>query len=136
MKKIDCTWIVDDDPIFLYYMRRIMRSLDAFEDVKICENGREALKDLKKASKIDNRSIPNLIFLDLNMPVMDGWQFLDELQKMEKSKDIIIYIVTSSVDPSDKEKASAYDFVEDYIVKPLKADNLKNIISKHINHYA
>ena len=73
MKKIDCTWIVDDDPIFLYYMSRIMKSLNVFEDIKICKNGREALHDLKKASKMACRSIPNLIFLDLNMPVMDGW---------------------------------------------------------------
>lgn len=135
MKKIDCTWIIDDDPIFLFYMQRIMNSLHVFEDIKIFTNGKEALKDLKKASLINNNSIPNIIFLDLNMPVMDGWQFLDEIQKIEKRKEIVIYIVTSSVNPIDREKAASYEFVEDYIVKPVKADNLKNVISKNLENF-
>ncbi len=135
MKKINCAWIIDDDPIFLFYMQRIMNSLHVFEDIKNYTNGKKALKDIKKAFPINNTIIPDIIFLDLNMPVMDGWQFLDEIRKIEKRKEIVIYIVTSSVDPIDREKATSYEFVEDYIVKPVKADNLKNVISEYLENF-
>ena len=63
------------------------------------------------------------------MPIMDGWQFLDEFVKIENSKKITLYIVSSSIDPADSEKAKQYEQITDFIVKPITKDALKEIVN-------
>jgi len=75
-------------------------------------------------------NMPDIIFLDINMPIMDGWQFLSEFRmiKSRLSKLIKVYIVTSSTDPKDIEQAKEFEEVADYLVKPLNPDKLKELI--------
>jgi CheY-like chemotaxis protein len=70
-------------------------------------------------------SLPDVILLDLNMPILDGWQFLDEFVKLPIKKEIAIFIVTSSIDPSDIEMVKKYDIVKSYIMKPITAQKLE-----------
>ena len=63
------------------------------------------------------------------MPIMDRWQFLDEFIKVPSSKKVIIYIVTSSVDPDDVERAKSYGEVDNYLIKPIKADQLMELMN-------
>ncbi|MCO5949972.1 response regulator [Mucilaginibacter sp. RT5R15] len=85
--------------------------------------------DRLKAIVTAGENLPEVILLDLNMPVMDGWEFLDEFTKVPPAKKIIIYIVTSSIDPADVEKAKQYEAISQYIVKPVTVDNLKEILN-------
>ncbi|MET6991761.1 hypothetical protein [Sediminicola arcticus] len=64
------------------------------------------------------KSLPEVIFLDLNMPVIDGWEFLDEFAKLDIPEKIDIYVVGSSLDIRDKEKLKEYDMVINMISKP------------------
>ena len=134
MNLINTACIIDDDPIFRFGTKKIMESVHFCKNFLIYKNGKEAFDDL--ASKLTlNIDVPDVILLDLNMPIMDGWQFLEELVKIPNSEKIPIYIVSSSVDSRDIEKAKEYKLVNQYIIKPFSVakvqalmDDLKNII--------
>ena len=128
MKKINIACIIDDDPIFVFGTKKIMQITNFCESIIVYENGKEAYESLKSAI-ISNEPQPDIILLDLNMPVWDGWQFLDEFIQIPNEKTITIYIITSSVDPADVEKAKKYDAVSSYIVKPITTSELKKILT-------
>ena len=123
MAAIDLTCIIDDDPIFIFSTKRILKRFDFCENFEVFENGKDAINALKPLIK-SGRNIPDVILLDLNMPIMDGWQFLDEFKKLDIPKKITLYIVSSSIDPRDINKAKEYELVSDFIIKPLTRDRL------------
>ena len=127
MKKINIACIIDDDPIFIFGTKRIMQLTNFCEGFMIFHNGKEAYENLN-AIIINKEKLPDIILLDLNMPVWDGWQFLDEFIQIPNKTEITIYIITSSVDPEDIEKAKSYDAVSNYIVKPITIDKLKELM--------
>jgi len=124
MRKLDLTCIIDDDPIFVFGAKRMMKIAKFCESFLIFSNGKEALKNLKPLLEA-GEDLPELILLDLNMPIMDGWEFLDELIKIDISKPITIYIISSSVDNLDMEKAKEYKMVSNYIIKPISLDKIE-----------
>jgi len=77
--------------------------------------------------------MPEIILLDLNMPVMDGWQFLDAFIKKYPNQDVHIFIVTSSIDQADIDKAASYKLVSNYVVKPLQRDQILEMIQATID---
>ncbi len=127
MKKIDITCIIDDDPIFVFGVKKIMELIGFSKNIMVFQNGEEALNNLKAIISA-NEKLPDVILLDLNMPILDGWQFLDEFVKIPCEKKIIIYIVSSSVDPDDILRAKSYEWVSDYIVKPVTVAKLKEVL--------
>lgn len=127
MPKIDIACIIDDDPIFVFGTKRIMEIANFCESFMIFRNGKEAFDKLK-AIIIADEKLPDLILLDLNMPIWDGWQFLDEFIKIPHTNPITIYIMTSSVDPADIEKAKTYDAVSNYLIKPITMAELKKLM--------
>ena len=128
MKKINITCIIDDDPIFVFGTKKIMEMTNFCESIVVYKNGKEAYESLK-AIILANEPQPDIILLDLNMPVWDGWQFLDEFIQIPNKKTITIYIITSSVDPADVQKAKKYDAISSYIVKPITTAELKKILN-------
>ena len=128
MKHIDTTCLIDDDRIFIFAAKRILKATNFCNNFTIYNNGAEAIIGLKAIIK-SGKNIPDLILLDLNMPIMDGWQFLDEFIKVENSKKITLYIVSSSIDPADSEKAKQYEQITDFIVKPITKDALTKIVN-------
>ncbi|UYQ94728.1 response regulator [Chitinophaga horti] len=86
-------------------------------------DAQEVLDYLRDVGK-DASKLPDIILLDLNMPVMDGWEFLDRFQQIRPmmSKGIRVYVLTSSIDEKDQERVSSYDFVSGYLTKPLTND--------------
>ena len=128
MKHIDTTCLIDDDRIFIFAAKRILKATNFCNNFTIYNNGAEAIIGLKAIIK-SGKNIPDLILLDLNMPIMDGWQFLDEFIKVENSKKITLYIVSSSIDPADSEKAKQYEQITDFIVKPITKDALTDIVN-------
>ncbi|SDK62799.1 Response regulator receiver domain-containing protein [Catalinimonas alkaloidigena] len=128
MKKIQLACIIDDDPVYVYGIKKLMKLVDFCENMLVFKNGAEALKYLTPVIQ-QNDTLPDIILLDINMPIMDGWQFLDEfIQIKPKSRKITIYMVSSSVDPDEVAKAQRYSEVSDYVVKPVQEDSLRAIL--------
>ncbi|MFZ6052644.1 response regulator [Halocola ammonii] len=129
MKKIDIACIIDDDPIYVFGAKRVMELADFCKSYLIFHNGEDALNQLSALiEKGDQEALPDLILLDLNMPIMDGWQFLEEFSRIPCCKKITIFIVSSSVNPSDIEKAKEYSQVSDYLIKPVTMQRLKEVL--------
>ncbi|RYU96140.1 response regulator [Emticicia agri] len=130
MNKINTAWIIDDDKILTYVLQRIMGTVDSFANIEIFPNGKEAINQLAVARK-NPESLPDIILLDLNMPVMDGWQFLDEFEKINLDKKISLYIVSSSIDTHDHNKAKKYKTVADFLIKPIGKKQIEQMVESH-----
>ncbi|MEP5255587.1 MAG: response regulator [Winogradskyella arenosi] len=129
MNKIDVACIIDDDPIFIFGAKRMMELSDFCNSFMIFKNGQEAINNLKPIMNA-GQNVPDVILLDINMPIMDGWQFLDEFVKIESHKKMTIYIVSSSIDPVDLKRAERYDNITNYIIKPISLQTLKDILEE------
>ena len=121
--------IIDDDNMYISLLCKIIELKKLSKSVVVFKNGKEAI-DFFTAS-VEKVPIPRFIFLDLNMPVMDGWEFLDEFSKIidKIPKKTLLYVVSSSIDIRDIERAKSIDMVEDYISKPIKIDDFTKILA-------
>lgn len=128
MEKLDVTYLIDDDQIFTYLLSKQMKMIDFCDTIMVFNDGDEALGFLK-AHADTPINLPSVILLDINMPVMDGWQFLDEFAKFDLQKRVTIYIVSSSIDDADRAKAASYKEVANFYVKPISKDDLIAILS-------
>lgn len=128
MKKIKIACIIDDDPIFIFGTKRIMQIADFCSGFLIFNNGADAFHALKSLIA-NNEELPEVILLDLNMPIMDGWQFLEKITQINIPDSITIFIVTSSINPADVEKSKKYNRVSKYIVKPITIEDLSDIMA-------
>ena len=131
MNTIRTLSIIDDDEIFVFLTKKAIQQTNLINLIKVFGNGLDAINFLKE--NIHNpASLPEIILLDLSMPIMDGWEFLEEyLLFMPKlSRKIIIYIVSSSISPFDIVKARSTSAVTDFIIKPITKEKLIDIIKK------
>ncbi len=122
--------IIDDDHIFIYGAKRLIQETSFCDELLVYENGQDALEELKE--RLDNKlELPGIIFLDLNMPMMTGWEFLDAYLQIESKApgQTRVYIISSSVDPQDLLKINDYEQIRDYILKPVTAEDLEKIIA-------
>jgi len=130
MKKVNSTCIIDDDPIFIYGTKRIMKESNFANEILVYNNGQDAIDGLLEISNQD-KELPDIIFLDLNMPLMTGWEFLEAFVKipMQKREKVVIYIVSSSVDPRDLQKVQDYNIIHKYILKPVSPQDLESVLA-------
>ncbi len=123
--------IIDDDPIFVYGTKVLLNhNKNIANDVLVYENGKEALDNLS-AMLVDGENLPGFIFLDLNMPVMNGWHFLEAFIKIHMNKIPLVFITTSSIDENDKLKAKQYPIVKEFLTKPLSESLLRELFKKY-----
>jgi CheY-like chemotaxis protein len=129
MKKINSACIIDDDDIFIYGTRRIMQEVRFCEDIVVFKNGKEAIDGMQNYLA-EGKNLPDIIFLDINMPVMNGWDFLEEFTKIPNLNKgtVLLYVVSSSIDPSDLQKAKEFELVNNYILKPILPKQLNEIL--------
>lgn len=120
--------LVDDDPLTNMINSMLLKSVMRF-DVNAFENPLEALEYLQTLSHSPEHT-PEIIFLDINMPRMDGWEFLEEYQKfpLTLSGNCKVFVLTSSIDPEDEAKSKTYDVVRGFISKPLTREKLGTLI--------
>jgi CheY-like chemotaxis protein len=131
MDNILKTCIVDDDSIYRFTMVKTLESTKFPMDIMVFSDGEEAINFM--LDNIDeNSKYPDVIFLDIDMPIMDGFQFMEEYIKIKPrvGKKITIYMVSSSMDPLDIERANTISAISDYIVKPIGVGRLKKIIEE------
>lgn len=118
------TYIIDDDKLTIRLMTMLISKNNFCEEITSFYNPQTALDNIKTNGQ-DPDNLPDVILLDLNMPTLDGWQFLDEFITLPLQKEISIFIVTSSIDPLDIEMAKKYKMVKSYIMKPITAQKLE-----------
>lgn len=126
--------LVDDDEIFTYIIKKIIEESELAEQINIFSNGRDGINFLNEVA--ENESLlPKVIFLDLNMPQLDGWGFLDEYIRLKPKlcKKINLYVITSSISPFDFKKSKEYSDITDFIIKPLAKEKFLEIIKKISN---
>ncbi len=124
MKEVKLAYVIEDDETTSFLVKRIVDSFSEIRESKIFVNGEEAMNALLDNFK-SNQTLPDLILLDINMPVMDGWDFLDALTKINTKFPVPVYLLTSSIDPCDMEKAKRYKDVQGFLSKPLTKDRFK-----------
>jgi len=135
MKKIHSSCIIDDDPIFIYGTKRIMKEVHFCDSVLVYNNGQDAIEGLLELTE-NGDVLPSVIFLDLNMPIMNGWEFLETFTRIPNNNlgEITVYIISSSIDPRDLEKVKNYEIVNNYILKPITPKDLEGVLSAIKQH--
>jgi CheY-like chemotaxis protein len=121
--------ILDDNALDHMILEKMLSKLNnVSNDIVHYYHGSELLKTIEKS---EDETFPDILFLDLHMPDMDGWTFLKHLNRLKKNmqKKITVYVLSSSVDPVDINKSKRYTFVKDYLFKPVSYEKLEKIFS-------
>lgn len=126
MKKV---YLVDDDDIFVFLTKKTILKVSDNVDVEVFSDGYQAITHLKEIAR-NTEALPDVIFLDLNMPVMDGWEFLAEYEELRTSlaREIQLYIVSSSISPHEMERSNSIEAVSAFIIKPLVKERFLEIL--------
>lgn len=130
-QNIESVCIIDDDAIYINLVSKIIELKKLSQSVLVFNNGKEAIHYFNSILEEEHKEdVPQVIFLDLNMPIMDGWEFLNEFSKIKhKIKDKIdLYVVSSSIDSRDIERAKAIDVVSDYLTKPINLNDFERVL--------
>jgi CheY-like chemotaxis protein len=132
-KKLNCILLVDDDPDDNFFHQRIINKMQITLSIAVAKNGIEALEYLKK----ENQVIPELIFLDINMPKMNGWEFLEQYKLLDPKQKarITIMMLTTSANPDDIKRANEIEDVTGIKTKPLSVEMLTEILETHFQDY-
>ena len=130
MNKFKDVFVIDDDKVFHFIIKKLFSKNNIDISPSFYLNGLEAIEEIKEKINSGN-TLPDLILLDINMPIMDGWQFLDEFRKtriVTQGERTTIYLVSSSDSISDINKAKEYqDQIKDYFFKPMTLEDLQKI---------
>lgn len=124
--------LVDDNEIDNFINQKMIEGCNFAEKVYVHTSGRSALEFLQNIERnkdFPRELIPQVIFLDISMPIMDGFQFLDEFQKLSNqiTQNVKIMLLTSSINPLDQQKSSNIPSIANYMNKPLTKDHLSKI---------
>lgn len=123
--------LIDDNEIDNLINQKMIEAADISQNIYTHTGAKSAiefLRNMEQLKEVATIVLPQIIFLDIDMPLMDGFQFLDEFQKLSKeTKDHCnIVMLTSSINPQDMDKAKEYTYVKKYLNKPLSQDTLKD----------
>jgi CheY-like chemotaxis protein len=123
--------LVDDDEINNFISVKLIKKTLLNTEISTCLNGKFAIDQLVAIQNRDPDKMPDYILLDINMPIMNGWEFLDEYERLNlgKSGKTKIFIISSSVFNNDINKAKSYSLVKDFISKPLSVDKIKEVLN-------
>lgn len=119
--------VIDDDDINIFIISKIVEKTGY--DVEICakHNGQLAI-DYIKGLLSENQNLPDLVLIDINMPILNGWEFIEAFEALDLKADNDMYMLSSSVYENDIEKAKSYKSVKGFISKPLSIDRLKELL--------
>lgn len=132
--KLNCILLVDDDEPTNFLNKMVLEDVDCAETIRVADSGQDALEYLQKSQGPNgNPSSPDLIFLDINMPAMNGWEFLERYSGLAKrhKANVVIVMLTTSLNPDDCAKASSITDVSGFETKPLTPEKLRSILEKY-----
>ncbi len=131
--KLNCIMLIDDDEDDNFFHEKAIVDNHLAETVIVKNSARKALEYIKAKTE----PLSDLILLDINMPVMTGWEFLDEYNQLEKELEhkAIIIMLSTSINNIDVEKSKTWNFVSDYITKPLTKEKMEIIIDKYFKNF-
>ncbi len=123
--------LIDDDKVYQFTSKMILEATQLTSRITTFFNGQEAIEFFLDPANQQIGILPDVIFLDINMPIMNGWNFLEEFDKIFYTlpKKILIYVVSSSVDDSDMEKSKSFVSVADYVIKPINKEKYRLLLS-------
>ena len=122
--------LIDDDEINNFISIKLIKKALSNAEISSCLNGKLAIDELTEMQKNSPEKLPDFILLDINMPIMNGWEFLDEYKRLNidttgKSK---IFIISSSVFSNDISRAKSYPLVKNFISKPLSVEKIREML--------
>jgi two-component system, chemotaxis family, chemotaxis protein CheY len=122
--------VVDDDETFQFITLKAIRSVTTTNQVLQFLSGLDAIKFLAENAH-EPESLPDVMLLDINMPVLDGWMFMDEFSTIKEklNKPINIFMVSSSIDASDIARAKQNKNIADYLMKPISLDKFRELLT-------
>jgi two-component system chemotaxis response regulator CheY len=128
-RKAPIVALIDDDKIFQLTAYKTIKATSVTESILQFENGELALNYLRE-NLTNEPALPDYIFLDINMPFIDGWMFLDDYEQLRSGlvKPISIYMVSSSIDPHDVDRAKQNTNVKGYVVKPVTREKFMELL--------
>lgn len=119
--------VIDDDDINIFIIKKIVEKTGLAIEMIARNNGQQAI-DYLKETILQNKSLPNLVLIDINMPVMNGWEFIEAYEELNIEQKVDMYILSSSVYENDIEKTKGYKAVKGFISKPLSMERLTELI--------
>lgn len=141
-KKLNCILLIDDDPATNFLHKLIIEQAQIANQIKIVYNGQEAMDYLTRQNDYQNADdasdpLPDLIFLDINMPVMDGWEFLEAYQEtFNKNMATVICMLSTALPKNVESKMTTKSIsVNHFIEKPLRKERLYGILEKFFPEY-
>ncbi len=134
-KAFDIVMLIDDNEIDNFINERMIKGCHFSENVYVntgTQSAMEFLRNLTVKDEVKKEHLPSIIFLDINMPILDGYHFLDEFEKLDQTLTgkIKVIMLTSSIDPSDLTRSKDYKSVVGFLHKPLTQDSLKTLTTK------
>jgi CheY-like chemotaxis protein len=136
MRKLNKILLVDDDSTSNFLTQMILEDLQVTDSIIVKKNGQEALDYINETCQKNSGACPELIFLDINMPIMDGFELLDEMQRLKEIRadgsHTTVVLLTTSNNPKDIEKARTYNITH-YIEKPLTEDSIRQLLAQTYN---
>lgn len=133
-QKLKCILVIDDDEPTNFFTRMILEESGCATHVVTVQSGQEALDYLAGSEKAEDKHecpSPDLIFLDINMPAMDGWEFLERYKEMDILNKVIVVMLTTSLFPEDKAKAERSPEISGFENKPLTEEKIMSIVRRY-----
>lgn len=130
MQSIDRLYIIDDDKVVLHIFDRLVKKQGCFGTVEAFLDSEDAMQKIKTQLEIKT-DVPDIVLIDINMPRIDGWEFIEMLEADQPTHGIPFIIISSSIDPEDLDRSKQYPCVLDFIPKPLSMDKLDYIIERY-----
>jgi len=131
--KIKLACIIDDDSIYVNLIKKIIETKKLCDNLLIFNDGKDGIDYFESLlQNFTKDNIPEVILLDINMPIMDGWEFIERFTKIKNKfhRQITLYVVSSSINVTDVDRAKSLSSVENYLVKPVNIDELEAIFRK------
>ncbi len=131
--KISKVCIIDDDKLYVSLLRMLIEKNQFAEDIMVFSNGQDALEHFKTQIEGKSFDLPEVILLDLNMPVMNGWEFLEKIepyQQILQENGVRLNIVSSTINPREVKQAKSFQIVNQFLNKPISKEAIALAFAK------